>query len=83
MSLTFHNKIALTDFSCLSRITVNHACAVNNMLYNRDILNKLCGHVIVIHPRELLYKRNQKVGETQFRIQLQIRLVCHSLFIIK
>ena len=36
-----------------------------------------------IHPRELSYKRNQKVGETQFRIQLQLRIVCHSLFIIK
>ena len=36
-----------------------------------------------IHPRELSYKRNQKVVETQFRIQLQLRPVCHSLFILK
>ena len=28
-----------------------------------------------IHPRELSYKRNQKVGETQFGIQLQLRIV--------
>ena len=28
-----------------------------------------------IHPRELLHKRNQKVSEARFRIQLQLRLV--------
>ena len=46
------------------------------MLHIPGILSK-------IHPCKLLYIRNQKVGVMRFRIQIQLRLGCHSLFIIK
>ena len=75
------NEIAFHDY--LAKLSIMHVPSIicyKIGIYSIKYVVMLHIHNVLgskIHPRELSYKPNQKVGETQFRIQLQLRIVCH------